>query len=116
MGSVRRGQVFAEALGLALPGSALIPTPLTRHLRYARATGRLIPKLIAEGITPRRILTRDAFANAIILHAAAGGSTNALLHLSVIAREVAADVTIDEFDPTHRRRPLLATANATGRY
>jgi dihydroxy-acid dehydratase len=73
MGSASTGQVFAEALGLALPGSALIPTPLTRHLRYARATGKLILKLIAEDITPRRILTREAFENAIILHAAVGG-------------------------------------------
>src|SRR5207245_2658624 len=86
MGSASTGQVFAEALGLALPGSALIPTPLTRHLRYARATGKLILKLIAEDITPRRILTRDAFENAIILHAAVGGSTNALLHFRRDAR------------------------------
>src|SRR5258708_28464988 len=116
MGSASTGQVFAEALGLALPGSALIPTPLTRHLRYARATGKLILKLIAEDITPRRILTHDAFENAIILHAAVGGSTNALLHLPVIAREVGVDVTIDDFDPIHRRVPVLPTANTTGRY
>ena len=53
MGSASTGQVFAEALGLALPGSALIPAPLTRHLRYARAAGKQILKLIAEDITPR---------------------------------------------------------------
>jgi len=116
MGSASTGQVFAEALGLALPGSALIPTPLTRHLRYARATGKLILKLIAEDITPRRILTREAFENAIILHAAVGGSTNALLHLPVIAREVGVDITIDDFDRIHRRVPVLANAKTTGRY
>jgi len=116
MGSASTGQVFAEALGLALPGSALIPTPLTRHLRYARATGKLILKLIAEDITPRRILTRDAFENAIILHAAVGGSTNALLHLPVIAREVGVDITLDDFDRIHRRVPVLANAKTTGRY
>ena len=116
MGSASTGQVFAEALGLALPGSALIPTPLTRHLRYARATGKLILKLIAEDITPRRILTRDAFENAIILHAAVGGSTNALLHLPVIAREVGIDITLDDFDRIHRRVPVLANAKTTGRY
>src|ERR1700737_439639 len=116
MGSASTGQVFAEALGLALPGSALIPSPLTRHLRYARATGKQILKLIAEDITPRRILSRDAFENAIILHAAVGGSTNALLHLPVIAREVGIDITLDDFDRIHRHVPVLANAKTTGRF
>ena len=116
MGSASTGQVFAEALGLALPGSALIPAPLTRHLRYARAAGKQILKLIAEDITPRRILTRDAFENAIMLHAAIGGSTNGLLHLPVIAREVGIDITLDDFDRIHRRVPVLANAKTTGRY
>ncbi len=116
MGSASTGQVFAEALGLALPGSALIPTPLTRHLRYARAAGKLILKLIEEDVTPRRILTRHAFENAIMLHAAVGGSTNALLHLPVIAREVGIDISIDDFDRIHRRVPVLANAKTTGRY
>jgi dihydroxy-acid dehydratase len=116
MGSASTGQVFAEALGLALPGSALIPAPLTRHLRYARMAGKQVLNLIAEDITPRRILTRDAFENAIMLHAAIGGSTNALLHLPVIAREVGIDITIDDFDRIHRRVPVLANAKTTGRY
>jgi dihydroxy-acid dehydratase len=116
MGSASTGQVFAEALGLALPGSALIPAPLTRHLRYARAAGKQILNLIAEDITPRRILTRDAFENAIMLHAAIGGSTNGLLHLPVIAREVGIDITLDDFDRIHRRVPVLANAKTTGRY
>src|SRR5258708_39810307 len=81
MGSASTGQVLSEALGLALPGSALTPEPLTKLLRYARATGKQILKLIEEDITPQRILTHDAFENAIVLHAAIGGSTNALLHL-----------------------------------
>jgi dihydroxy-acid dehydratase len=116
MGSASTGQVFAEALGLALPGSALIPTPLTRHLRYARAAGKQILKLIDADITPRQILTRDAFENAIMLHAAIGGSTNGLLHLPAIAREVGVDITLDDFDRIHRRVPVLANAKTTGRY
>src|SRR3954454_7730837 len=83
MGSASTGQVISEALGLALPGSALIPSPLTRHLRYARMVGKQVLRLIEQDITPRRILTRHAFENAIILHAAVGGSTNSLLHLPV---------------------------------
>jgi dihydroxy-acid dehydratase len=116
MGSASTGQVLAEALGLALPGSALIPAPLTRLLRYARASGKQLVTLIEENLTPRQILTRDAFENAITLHAAIGGSTNALLHLPVIAREAGVDVGIDDFDRIHRRVPVLANVKTTGRY
>src|SRR5438876_4787148 len=116
MGSASTGQVLAEALGLALPGSALIPTPLSKHLRYARQAGKQILRLIDAEVTPRRILTRQAFENAIILHAAVGGSTNALLHLPVIAREVGVELTLDDFDSIHRRVPVLANAKTTGRY
>ena len=116
MGSASTGQVLAEALGLALPGSALTPAPLAKLLRYARATGKQLVTLIEEDLTPRLILTRDAFENAIILHAAIGGSTNALLHLPVIAREAGVDVGIDDFDRIHRRVPVLANVKTTGRY
>src|SRR6266542_3779636 len=116
MGSASTGQVISEALGLALPGTALIPSPLTRHLRVARAAGRQILKLIEWDLRPSKILTREAFENAITLHAAVGGSTNELLHLPAIAREVGIDVTIDDFDRIHRRVPVLANAKTTGLY
>jgi dihydroxy-acid dehydratase len=108
--------MLAEALGLALPGSAVTPAPLTKLLRYARATGKQIVTLIEENVTARRILTRDAFENAIVMHAATGGSTNALLHLPVIAAEAGVDITIDDFDRIHRRVPVLANLKTTGRY
>ncbi len=116
MGSASTGQVLSEALGLALPGSALVPQPLTKLLRYARATGKQLLKLIEEGITPKRILTFEAFENAIVLHAAVGGSTNALIHLPAIAREVGVDISIDDFDRIHRRVPVLANVKTTGKY
>jgi dihydroxy-acid dehydratase len=116
MGSASTGQVLAEALGLALPGSALVPQPLTKLLRYARAAGKQVLRLIAEDLTPRRILTREAFENAIVVHAAIGGSTNALLHLPVIAQEAGVEVTIDDFDRIHRQVPVLANVKSTGRY
>src|SRR3989454_2027276 len=94
MGSASTGQVVAEALGLALPGSALVPAPLAQLLRYARASGKQVLNLIEEEITPRRILTREAFENAIIIHAAVGGSTNMLLHRPAIAREAGGEITI----------------------
>jgi dihydroxy-acid dehydratase len=116
MGSASTGQVLSEALGLALPGSALVPEPLTKLLRYARAAGKQVLHLLAEDITARKILTREAFENAIVLHAAIGGSTNALLHLPEIAREAGVEVTIDDFDRIHREVPVLADVKTTGRY
>jgi dihydroxy-acid dehydratase len=116
MGSASTGQALAEALGLALPGSALTPAPLTKLLRYARATGKQAVRLVEENLTPRRILTRAAFENAIIVHAAIGGSTNALIHLPAIAREAGVEVTIDDFDRIHRRVPVLANVKTTGKY
>jgi dihydroxy-acid dehydratase len=116
MGSASTGQVLSEALGVALPGSALVPMPLTRLLRYARAAGKQVLRVLAEDLTPRRILTREAFENAIVVHAAVGGSTNALLHLPEIAREAAVEVTIDDFDRIHRQVPVLADVQTTGRY
>jgi dihydroxy-acid dehydratase len=116
MGSAATGQVLSEALGLALPGSALVPEPLTKLLRYARAAGKQVLRLIAEDLTPRRILTREAFENAIVIHAAIGGSTNALLHVPPIAQEAGVEITIDDFDRIHRQVPVLANVKTTGRY
>src|ERR671923_2208643 len=116
MGSAATGQVLSEALGLALPGSALVPQPLTKLLRYARAAGKLVLRLISEELTPRRILTREAFENAIVIHAAIGGSTNALLHLPAIAQEAGVEIAIDDFDRIHRQVPVLANVKTTGRY
>ena len=116
MGSAATGQVLSEALGLALPGSALVPEPFTKLLRYARAAGKQILRLIAEDLTPRRILTREAFLNAIVVHAAIGGSTNTLLHLPAIAQEAGVEITIDDFDRIHRQVPVLANVKSTGRY
>jgi dihydroxy-acid dehydratase len=116
MGSASTGQVMAEALGLALPGSALTPCFLTKHLRYARATGKQALNLIRNGITSRDILTRKAFENSIVIHAATGGSTNALIHLPAIAYEAGVNITVDDFDRIHRLVPVLANVKTTGRY
>jgi dihydroxy-acid dehydratase len=116
MGSASTGQVLAEALGMALPGSALIPAPLTMLLRYARAAGKQILKLVEKDLRPRDILTRKAFENAVMLHAAVGGSTNALLHLPAVARELGIDLRVSDFDRIHRRVPVLANVKTTGKY
>src|SRR5262245_41223315 len=116
MGSASTGQVLSEALGLALPGSALIPAPLSMLLRYARAAGKQILELVRIGLTPDKILTREAFENAVAVHAAVGGSTNALLHLPAMAHEIGIKITIDDFDRIHRRVPVLANVKTTGKY
>ncbi|HEX3759845.1 MAG TPA: dihydroxy-acid dehydratase, partial [Kofleriaceae bacterium] len=116
MGSASTGQVLSEALGLALPGAALIPMPLSMLLRYARAAGKRILELVRIGLTPDKILTREAFENAIAVHAAVGGSTNALLHLPAMAHEIGIDLTLDDFDRIHRRVPVLANVKTTGKY
>src|SRR5262245_34431915 len=116
MGSASTGQVISEAIGLALPGSALIPAPLSMLLRYARAAGKQILTLVRHNIRPRQILTREAFENAIAVHAAVGGSTNALLHLPAMAREIGIELTIDDFDRIHRRVPVVANVKTTGKY
>ncbi|MBO0810448.1 MAG: dihydroxy-acid dehydratase [Microlunatus sp.] len=116
MGSASTGQVLSEALGLALPGSALVPEPLTKLLRYARAAGKQALRLVADDLTPGQILTKEAFENAIIVHAAVGGSTNALLHVPEIAWEAGVEVTIDDFDRLHRQVPVLADLQTTGRH
>jgi dihydroxy-acid dehydratase len=116
MGSASTGQVLSEAIGLALPGSALVPAPLAMHLRYARAAGKRVLELVRQELTPRKILTREAFENAIAVHAAVGGSTNALLHLPAMAKEVGIDLTIDDFDRIHQRVPVIANVKTTGKY
>jgi dihydroxy-acid dehydratase len=116
MGSASTGQVLAEALGVALPGSALVPAPLAMLLRYSRSAGKRILELVQRGIMPRDILTREAFENAIAVHAAVGGSTNALLHLPAIASELGIVISVDDFDRIHRRVPVLANVKTTGLY
>jgi dihydroxy-acid dehydratase len=117
MGTASTGQVIAEALGLALPGSALVPATLN-HLRAgARGAGTRIVELVrGGGPLPREILSREAFENAVMVHAAVGGSTNFLLHLPAIAREVGLALAPDLFDTVGRRVPVLTNVKTAGRY
>ena len=89
----------SEAIGLALPGSASVPAVDARRDEIARASGRAVVHLLEENIRPRRILTKEAFENAISVVMALGGSTNAVLHLLAIANEARVELTIDDFSP-----------------
>ncbi len=105
-----------EALGMALPGSAAVPAIDDRLDEYAERSGEAVMRLMEAGITPRRILTRPAFDNAITVVMALGGSTNAVLHLLAIAAEAGVDLTLDDFDRISRRVPHLGDLSPFGRY
>ncbi|HEV2891369.1 MAG TPA: dihydroxy-acid dehydratase, partial [Frankiaceae bacterium] len=106
----------AEALGMALPGSASPPAPDGRRTDYAVRSGEAVMALVEQGITARRILTKSAFDNAIAVVMALGGSTNAVLHLLAIAHEAMVELTLDDFDRIGRKVPHLADVKPFGRY
>jgi len=114
MGTASTMQVISEALGLSLPGNALIPANLNIINHYAQQAGIAVMNLLAKGITTGKILSKKAFENAIIIHAALGGSTNALLHLPAIARQVGIEISLEEFDYINRNVPVLAGMKTSG--
>jgi dihydroxy-acid dehydratase len=106
----------AEALGMALPGSASPPAVDRRRDGVARASGEASVGMIARGLTARTILTKEAFENAIAVVMAFGGSTNAVLHLLAIAREAGVDLTLDDFNRVGDRIPHLADVKPFGKH
>jgi dihydroxy-acid dehydratase len=104
----------AEALGMALPGSASPPAVDRRRDGIARASGEAVVGMIDKGITARQILTREAFENAIAVVMAFGGSTNAVLHLLAIAREAGVPLELDDFNRIGDRVPHLADVKPFG--
>ncbi len=107
LGTASTMQCMAEALGMALPGSALVPATIRDILSYSRKAGRKIMELVAGAVTPDRIMTKEAFVNAIIVHSAIGGSTNATLHLPAIARELDIILTPELFDEINHKIPHI---------
>ncbi|MEX1330065.1 MAG: dihydroxy-acid dehydratase [Desulfobacterales bacterium] len=116
MGTASTMQCMAEALGMALPGSALAPVSLFEIRRLARRAGRQIMQLSQKGIRPADILTPEAFENAIKVHAALSGSTNALLHLPAIAHELGIDIDAQSFDRINRETPYIVDVQPSGKY
>jgi dihydroxy-acid dehydratase len=106
----------AEALGMALPGSAAPPAPDSRRDAFAVASGEAVVNLLRKGITARQIMTKDAFENAITVVMALGGSTNAVLHLMAIAHEAQVDLDLEDFNRIGDRTPLLADVKPFGRF
>jgi len=106
----------AEALGMALPGSASPPAVDRRRDGFARASGEAVVGMLARGITARQILTREAFENAIAVVMAFGGSTNAVLHLMAIAHEAGVPLALDDFNASGDKVPHLADVKPFGKH
>jgi dihydroxy-acid dehydratase len=106
----------AEALGMALPGSASAPAVDRRRDDLAFASGQAVIRLLELGIRPRQIMTKEAFENAIAVTMAVGGSTNAVLHLLAIAHEARVELDLDDFNRVGRRTPHIADTKPHGRF
>lgn len=117
IGTASTMQIMAEALGLALPGSALMPATSPDLLAFARQAGAQAVKLASmPNMRPTDIVTMESFENAILVHAAVSGSTNCLLHLPAIAHEFGIEITGDTFDRLHRNARYLLDVRPAGRW
>ena len=117
IGTASTMQIMAEALGLTLPGSALLPATSPDLIEYARKSGEQAVKLAQmENMRPSDIVTLESFENAIMVHAAISGSTNSLLHLPAIAHEFGIEIDGDTFDRLHRGAHYLLDLRPAGRW
>jgi dihydroxy-acid dehydratase len=116
MGTAATMMAITEALGLALPGASSIPAVDSNHPRMAAASGRRIVEMVWEDLTPDRILTPAAFDNAIKVHMAMGGSTNAIIHVVAMARRAGIPLDMERFDRLSREVPVLANVRPSGKY
>ena len=116
MGTASTMAAAVEALGLTLPGASSIPAADSAHPRMASASGRRIVEMVWENVTPREILTTEAFENAVTTAMALGGSTNAIIHLIAMAGRAGAELDLDRFDALSRRTPLIGNIRPSGQY
>src|ERR1700684_2434249 len=116
MGTAATMMAITEALGLSLPGASSIPAPDANHARMCAAAGRRIVDMVWEDLVPSRILTPAAFDNAIRVHMAMGGSTNAIIHVVAMARRAGIALDMARFDQISREIPVLANIRPSGKY
>ena len=114
MGTASTMQIMAEALGLMLPGTALMPATAPELKEAARQAGRQLMELVRQGIKAKDIVTMKSFENAIMVHAAISGSTNATMHLPAIAHEFGFTIDADTFDRMHRGAHYLLNIRPSG--
>jgi dihydroxy-acid dehydratase len=116
MGTASTMACMAEALGTTIPGIAGTPAPDSRLLETAHDTGQLAVAMVEQGLRPSAQLSRGSFLNAIVALAAIGGSTNAVVHLLAIAGRLGIELSLDDFDRTGARVPLLVDLQPAGRH
>ncbi|HJQ23082.1 MAG TPA: L-arabinonate dehydratase [Blastocatellia bacterium] len=116
MGTASTMTAMAETLGLTLAGASSIPAVDAGHARMAAATGRRIVEMVWEDLKPRDLLTEAAFANAITVDMAIGGSTNAIIHLVAMAGRAGIDLKLQAFDEVSQCTPMIANIRPSGQY
>src|SRR5438477_12993291 len=116
MGTAAAMMAIAEAMGLALPGASSIPAADSNHPRMATAAGRRIVDMVWEDLTPEKILDQAAFENAIKVHMAMGGSTNAIIHVVAMAKRAGTQISLSDFDRISREVPVIANVRPSGAY
>ncbi|SCK08926.1 IlvD/Edd family dehydratase [Vogesella sp. LIG4] len=116
MGTASTMASMVEALGMSLPENAAIPAVDSRRNRLAQLTGRRIVEMVKEDLTMSKILTREAFENAIRVNAAIGGSTNAVIHLLALAGRIGVPLTLDDWDRLGREMDCLVNLQPSGQF
>jgi dihydroxy-acid dehydratase len=116
MGTASTMNSLAEALGMSLTGNANIPAPYRERGQMAYKTGLRIVDLVKEDLTPSQVMTRKAFENAIVVNSAIGGSTNAQIHITAIARHVGVELETDAWQQVGYDIPLMANIQPAGEY
>lgn len=105
---------LAEALGMALPGSAAIPAAYRERAQCAYKTGLQIVEMVKSDRKPSDIMTHEAFENAIVTNTAIGGSSNAPIHISAIAKHIGVEISLDDWDRLGFHIPLLLNMQPAG--
>ena len=116
MGTAATMMAIAEAMGLSLPGASSIPAADSSHPRMCSNAGRRIVDMVWDDLTPNKILNAAAFDNAIRVHMALGGSTNAIVHVVAMARRAGIALDMDRFDEISRQVPVIANITPSGKY
>jgi dihydroxy-acid dehydratase len=114
MGTAATMMGIAEAIGMTLPGASSLPAADANHIRMSADCGRRIVQMVWDDLTPKKMLTRDSFANGIAVAMAEGCSTNAIIHLVAISRRAGHAVTLDDFDAASRKVPVVANIRPSG--
>ncbi len=116
MGTASTMAVMVESLGLTLSGAAAIPAADSRKKVMAQLSGRRIVEMVRENLTIDKILTREAFENAIMANSAVGGSSNFVIHMMAIAGRIGVQLDLDDFDKLGSQIPLLLNLMPSGQY